>query len=123
VDPTTRRVRIEATIENKDGALRAGSFVRARVAGKEGMPVMKLPHEVLRPGAQDEIFVVKGGALASRRIVYAVGPSGELLVRRGLEATDRVVVSPKAEAAPGDRVTEAAPTPGAPATPTAAKAP
>lgn len=117
VDPETRRVRIEADLANTDGLLRAGSFVRARVAGVEGRPVLKLPHDVLKSGTQDEVLVVTGGVLASRRVVYSVSPQGELLVRHGLAAGERVVLAPKAEAAAGDRVTEkpaeAAPGPAA----------
>jgi RND family efflux transporter MFP subunit len=109
VDPATRRVRIEADLVNTDGLLRAGSFVRARVAGVEGRSVLKVPHAVLKPGSQDEVFVVTGGVLASRRVVYSVGPKGELYVRLGLAAGEQVVVSPKAEAAAGDRVTAKAP--------------
>lgn len=106
VDPSTRRVRVEADLSNTDGLLRAGSFVRAKVAGIEGRPVLKVPHDVLKPGSQDEVLVVAGGMLASRRIVYSVSPKGELYVRLGLKPGEHVVLAPKAEAAAGDRVVE-----------------
>lgn len=104
VDPATRRVRVEADIDNQDKRLRAGSFVRGNVHGGESKPVLKLPHDVLRPGAQDELLVVAGDALQSRRVVYAIAPTGELLVRQGLAAGERVVLSPKADARAGERV-------------------
>jgi RND family efflux transporter MFP subunit len=104
VDQATRRVRVEADIDNQDKRLRAGSFVRGVVRAGESKPVLKLPHDVLRPGAQDEVLVVTGGALSSRRVVYAVAPNGDLLVRRGLTAGEQVVRSPKADARAGERV-------------------
>ena len=113
VDAATRRVRIEADIDNQDKRLRAGSFVRATVRAEKSIPVLKLPHDVLRPGAQDELLVVTGDTLASRRVVYAVAPNGELLVRRGLAAGEHVVRSPKADARTGERV-EIDATPAAP---------
>jgi hypothetical protein len=81
----------------------------------QGISVLKLPHAVLKSGTQDEVLVVTGGALASRRIIYSVSPQGELYVRHGLGATEQVVLAPNAEAAVGDRVTV-----GADAAPTAA---
>jgi RND family efflux transporter MFP subunit len=104
VDQATRRVRMEAEIDNAAKKLRAGSFVRGVVRAGSSMPVLKLPHDVLRPGAQDELFVVTDGTLVSRRVVYAVTPEGELLVRRGLGAGERVVVAPKADTRAGERV-------------------
>lgn len=104
VDQTTRRVRIEATVPNADGKLRAGSFVRAKTRATEGIPVLKLPHDVLRPGTQDEVLVVTGNVLASRRIAFSYGPSGDVLVRHGLGREDRVVLEPKPEDAPGNKV-------------------
>ncbi|MET0794609.1 MAG: efflux RND transporter periplasmic adaptor subunit [Polyangiaceae bacterium] len=106
VDPSTRRVPLEALIDNKKdaSALRAGTFVRARIGGGAPLPVLRLPHEALRPGSQDEVLVVQGEALVTKRIGYALGKDGSLLVRQGLEATDRVVISPKPEAKTGDRV-------------------
>jgi hypothetical protein len=82
--------------------------------------VLKLPHDVLRPGAQDELFVVAGGALQSRRVVHTVTPQGELLVRRGLAPGEHVVRAPKSDAQAGDRV-EIAATPGATVTPSASR--
>jgi RND family efflux transporter MFP subunit len=105
VDPETRRVRVEATIENAGGRLRAGSFVRATVKGKERLEVLKLPHDVLRPGAQDEVFVVENDALVSRHVAFSIAPDGTLLVRRGLAARDRVVLAPRSDAETGERVT------------------
>jgi RND family efflux transporter MFP subunit len=104
VDAATRRVRVEADIDNQGARLRAGSFVRGVVQAGSSIPVLKLPHDVLRPGAQDELFVVIGDALASRHVVYAVAPTGELLVRRGLTAGERVMRAPKSDTHAGERV-------------------
>lgn len=105
VDPQTRRVPVEASFDNP-GFLRAGAFVQARVAAKSEIPVLKLPHEVLRPGSQDEVLVLgEGGRLEVRHVVLAVDKDGTLLVRRGLQPTDKLVEKPKPEAKAGDVVT------------------
>jgi RND family efflux transporter MFP subunit len=106
VDPSTRRVPLEALFDNKkEGTvLRSGAFVRARIEGGAAIPVLRLPHEALRPGSQDEVLVVQGEALTVKRIRYALGKDGSLLVRHGLEASDRVVLSPRPESKTGDRV-------------------
>jgi RND family efflux transporter MFP subunit len=104
VDAATRRVRVEAEFDNQDKRLRAGSFVRGVVQAGSTISVLKLPHEVLRPGAQDELFVVTGDVLSSRRVVYAVTPQGELLVRRGLAPGERVMLAPKSDTHAGERV-------------------
>jgi RND family efflux transporter MFP subunit len=116
VDPATRRVRMEADIDNQDKRLRAGSFVRGAMRGSSNISVLKLPHDVLRPGAQDELFVVSGDALVSRHVVYAVTPEGDLLVRRGLAAGERVLRAPKADTRAGERV-EIDPSPAGASTP------
>jgi len=106
VDPNTRRVPLEAVVDNKNEktALRSGAFVRARVEGGAPLPVLRLPHEALRPGSQDEVLLESGGLLAVRHLGFALAKDGSLLVRQGLSATDNVVFSPKPEAKDGDRV-------------------
>lgn len=105
VDPKTRRVPVEAAFDNP-GFLRAGAFVQAHVDAKNEIQVLRLPHDVLRPGSQDEVVVVgQGGVLEVRHVVLAVDKDGSLLVRRGLAATDKVVAKPKPEAKSGDVVT------------------
>jgi RND family efflux transporter MFP subunit len=110
VDASTRRVPVEAVVKNDDNKLRAGSFVRAYIQGGAPIDVLKLPHTVLRPGSQDEIFTVNADTLVSRRVVYALDKEGSLLVRSGLTAAEQVVVSPTPEAKTGDKVSvDAAP--------------
>jgi RND family efflux transporter MFP subunit len=120
VDPATRRVRIEATLDNQGSRLRAGTFVRATVKGKNSISVLRLPREALRSGSQNEVYVVEGDRLASRRIAFSVAPDGTLLVRHGLAATERVVLSPRSDAAVGDQIVVK--TGAAPAAPSAAAA-
>jgi len=104
VDEKSRRVPVEAAFENP-GFLRAGAFVQARVNAKSEISVLRLPHDVLRPGSQDEVMVVlDGGRLEARHVVLAVDKDGSLLVRRGLTAADKVVAKPKPEAKTGDVV-------------------
>jgi RND family efflux transporter MFP subunit len=110
VDERTRRVPVEASFDNP-GFLRAGAFVEASVRAKQEIPVLKLPHEVLRPGSQDEVMAVgPGGRLEVRHLVLSIDKDGTLLVRRGLSPDDKLVAKPKPEAKAGDVVTiEAAP--------------
>ncbi len=103
VDSKTRRVPVEAAFDNP-GHLRAGAFVQAHVDGKAEIDVLRLPHDVLRPGSQDEVLLVREGKLEPRRIVFAVDKDGSLLVRRGLSPSDQLVAKPKPEAKAGDVV-------------------
>jgi membrane fusion protein, multidrug efflux system len=104
VDEKSRRVPVEAAFDNP-GFLRAGAYVQARVDAKSEISVLRLPHDVLRPGSQDEVMVVlDGGRLETRRVVLSVDKDGTLLVRRGLSAADKVVAKPKPEAKTGDIV-------------------
>ncbi len=58
VDSATRRVRVEASIDNsKEPKLRAGSFARGTIRAGDPISVLELPPEVLRPGSQDELLV------------------------------------------------------------------
>jgi hypothetical protein len=66
--------------------------------------VLRLPHEALRPGSQDEVLTVQAGSLLAKRITFALDKDGSLLVRQGLDVADEVVFSPKPEAKTGDRV-------------------
>jgi RND family efflux transporter MFP subunit len=105
VDKKTRRVPVEASFDNP-GFLRAGAFVQAHVDAKSEIDVVRLPHEVLRPGSQDEVLVVlDGGRLDVRRVVFSIDKDGTLLVRRGITASDKLVAKPKPEAKAGDVVT------------------
>ena len=105
VDPLTRRVVLEAQIKNdQTPALLAGTFVRAMVKSGTTIPVVRLPGTTLRPGTQDELFVLDGEKLARRKIVFATAADGALLVRRGVSAADQVVDRPAVDATEGDLV-------------------
>ena len=115
LDPRTRRVPVVAEFDNnpskaKAGSnaapLRAGAFVRAWVATRQPIAVLRVPHSVLRPGSRDEAFAVDPATstLEARHIVYAIAADGSLLVRQGLRPDDQLVASPIAEAKAGERV-------------------
>jgi len=108
VDPATRRIPVEAELENEKTEIIAGTFVRAQVAGGEAMPVVKFAASTLRPGSQDEMLVVEGGKLRVAKIVFTRATDGSLLVRSGVTAKETVLATPSPEAKEGDKVAVAA---------------
>jgi len=105
-DPMTRRVPIEAVLENaKEAPILPGQYVRASIRGGSEVPVLALPATALRPGSQDEVFVVEGGKLHVRHVTFAVGEGGKLLVREGIDAKDSVATNPAADWRDGEAVT------------------
>ena len=110
VDAQTRRVPFEAEIKNPKLHLRSGAFVRAEVVGLPAVPVLRLPGSTLRPGSQDELVLVKDGKADIRRVVFSATRDGSLVVMKGLEPTDEVMLSPVSETKPGDALVVAAAT-------------
>ncbi len=49
-------------------------------------------------------MLVKNGRLETRHILFTVAQDGDLLIGRGLDADERVLVSPPAEAQDGDPI-------------------
>jgi RND family efflux transporter MFP subunit len=108
VDPATRRVPVEAVVDNNaEPALLAGAFVHAVIRPEQPARGVRIAATALRPGSQDEVMVVVDGRLSARRIDFVMDPAektGVLLVRRGLSVTERVVVDPPADASDGQPV-------------------
>lgn len=105
LDPQTRRVPLVAEIPNgPDSGLLAGSFVRAHVVAQEPVDTLELPSSAIRPGSQDEVVVVKDGKARLVRVSYSNGQNGVIYVRKGLEASDRLVARPRSEVKEGDAI-------------------
>lgn len=105
VDAATRRVPVEAQVDSKGNpGLFANSFLRASIGGGTPIQVVRLPRSILRPGSQDEAFVVKDGLLQTRHIAFVNPGDGSILVRSGLTGEDEVLQSPAPETKDGDKV-------------------
>jgi len=113
LDPATKRVPVEVLVDNDDAQpLLAGALVQGAIQGGQSVPVIRLPHDVLKPGAQDQVFVVGAdGRLQERRVTFVIATNGDLLVREGLAIADEIVAKPWPEAKNGDVVSVAGATP------------
>lgn len=105
LDPQTRRVPLVAEIPNgPDSSLLAGSFVRAQVVAEAPIDGLVLPGSAIRPGSQDEVVVVKDGKAHLVRVAFSSGADGTIYVRKGIDASDRVVARPRSEMKQGDAI-------------------
>jgi RND family efflux transporter MFP subunit len=113
LDPRTRMVVAVVTVLHPYGSpgngdsrggrppLAAGMFVDAEIAG-EPVNAVPLPRAALR--GDDTVAVVADGAIELRRVDVLHSTRDRVLVGRGIEPGDRVVVSPLANAVGGMRV-------------------
>lgn len=103
VDEATRNVRVQATFDNRDGTLRPGMFVEARVHLGEASEVVPLPASAIHYAPYgDSVFVVEemagpdGGSYrgARQRFVKLGGARGDqVAVVSGVEPGEEVVSS------------------------------
>lgn len=105
LDPQTRRVPLIAEIPNgPDSDLLSGSFVRAHILAQEPIDALELPGSAVRPGSQDELVVVQDGKAHLVRVTYSSGENGVIYVRKGLDASARVVARPRSEIKEGEPI-------------------
>ncbi|QNK69975.1 efflux RND transporter periplasmic adaptor subunit [Variovorax sp. PAMC26660] len=95
----TRTVRLQATVDNADGALTPGMFVNGRVALPARTDAITVPETAITYSTHgDSVFVVrpgdKGGFTAQQVFVKAGDrQDGLVVIEQGLKAGEKVVTS------------------------------
>ena len=96
----TRTVRLQATVDNVDGALGAGMYVSGRVALPPRPDAIVVPETAISYSTHgDSVFVLRPGEAAgsfkAEQVFVQAGDrqDGTVVIERGLKAGDRVVTS------------------------------
>ena len=116
LDPQTGTLRARALIDNSNGLLTPGLFVRVQLKGRGPYPALLIPDEAIGTDQSKRfVMVVDKEGLAQRRFVTTGRLyDGLRAVEEGLTPEDRVIVSGLMRVRPGMpvKVKEAAPAKG-----------
>ncbi|HEY7530592.1 MAG TPA: efflux RND transporter periplasmic adaptor subunit [Gemmatimonadota bacterium] len=92
-DSATQTVGARVPLRNRDGSLRPGTFVRARVrVGSTGEAVILPAEAVVRDSVGQRVYVPAGGGYAPLAVTATALPGDSVAVTGGLEAGRRVVL-------------------------------
>lgn len=96
VNPTTRSLRVEATLPNEDRRLRTGMFMAVRLLVSQRENAILVPEMALvAEGDRPHVYVLEEGEdqASVRRVDVEIGTRlpGEVEIREGLSKDDRVV--------------------------------
>jgi membrane fusion protein (multidrug efflux system) len=125
VEQNGRSISARARLNNADGKLRPGMFVRARLFFGERQNVLMVPEQAIVPGAQAMVFKVVDGKALTAKVKLGVRRAAQVEVLEGLVAGDVVVTAGQLKLREGAAVRaigETAPAAAAPAIAPVAKA-
>ena len=111
IDQTTSTIRLKASFPNEDERLWPGEFIRARVLVETLKDAVTIPQAAVQRNAQGLLaWVIDPDNTAENRPIEG-GPTvdGMTVVKSGLKAGERVVVSGQYRLKPGVKVSAAAP--------------
>ncbi len=93
VDKATRAVRVRVDVPNPDGALKAGLFLRARVAVGGDKEVLLLPRAALQHAEGHALVFVRAGdgVYEPKAVEFRPAPDGQVAILRGLARGAEVV--------------------------------
>jgi len=105
-NPTTGTFLLRATLENAEGALRPGQFVRVRINGAVRPNAILVPQKAVLEGAQGKFVVLVDKEQKALIRPVKVGPwlGDNWIITDGLAAGDVVVVDGVARLGPGTPV-------------------
>ena len=93
VDPTTRTLRVEVELDNREGRLRPGMFIEATVVAEQRPDVTVVPRAAVTERAGRKVlFVLKGQKVELREVGLGFGDDDLVEVRGGIEPGERVVI-------------------------------
>jgi membrane fusion protein (multidrug efflux system) len=104
VEKSGREQLVEALVNNEDEKLRPGMFASAELfTGSENLPV--IPARALTGSESSRrIFVMQGGRVEERAVLALPAHDGDVPIRKGLSAGERVVLNPAPSLRDGQRV-------------------
>lgn len=120
VSPDTGTSEARATVPNPEGWLRAGEFVRVRLAGAVRVAAFKVPQRAVLEGPQGKFVytVGKDNKAEMKKVEIGEWHGGDVVIHAGLNPGDRVIVDGVLKLGPGAPVQVGTPPP--PAQPAAA---
>ncbi len=106
VDPATGNVMYRAVLDNRDGTLLPGQFVRVRVRGMEWKEMLHLPQNAILTGDKGTfVYVIEANNTVSHRAVTTGAWIGEnVLIERGIETGETVAIDSLNKLRPGTEV-------------------
>jgi len=94
IDANGRSLAVRAKLDNADGALRPGMFVRVRLIFASRENVLTIPEQALVPAAQGTtVFVVTDDKVKQTPVKAGQRNAGSVEIVEGLQAGDRVVTA------------------------------
>lgn len=102
VDVNGRALLVRARIDNGDGALRPGQFVRLALKVDESLDAVSVPEEAIVPrGTQSMVFVVVDGKAEPRQVKTGKRQKGMVEITGGLRPGDVVITAGQMKLKPG----------------------
>ena len=93
VDQGGRSLSARARLDNRDGKLRPGMFVRLRLVFGERQAALMVPEQAVMPGAAPAVFRVVDGKAARVPVRLGVRRAAQVEIVEGLAAGDVVVTA------------------------------
>lgn len=106
VNQQTRSFPLEATVPNRDGTLKPGTFARARIVSGKVDQVLAVPVAALqyRYGV-NRVFIIKSDRLVAREVKTGDRLGDRMEITAGVQVGDRIVAEDVEPLADGLRVT------------------
>jgi RND family efflux transporter MFP subunit len=105
VDPQTRSFDVEALLDNHDGILKPGFFVKSRIASKQVATMLLVPSDAVRyTYGVYKVFTVESGSLKEREVKLGDRAENAVEIVEGLTDHQQVAVP-----APGQEPRDGAP--------------
>lgn len=113
IDPSSRTMRVEVDVDNKDGALRPGAYVQVHLALDTAHPALELPVSALlfRPNGVSVAVVGDQDKVALKTVTIGRDFGTYVEIATGLSATDRVIDNPGDAITAGEAVQVMTPAP------------
>lgn len=93
IDPTTGTIRLKATFANETNKLWPGQFVEAQLLLRTDNAVVTVPTQAVQDGpAGLYVYLVKPDSTVQRQPVQAVGRGPVMVITKGLDAGQQVVL-------------------------------
>jgi RND family efflux transporter MFP subunit len=101
VDPQSRTFEVEALLENSQGLLKPGFFVKARIPSRKLDQVLALPHEALQYSyGVYKVSLIQGDVIKETEVKVGDTLENETEIISGVKSGDKIAVSTNGQPLP-----------------------